>query len=258
MCGILNKIEYEIRNNLSECNNLYLLFNCYIEWEKERTQIKPKNIYLRELMEKETKELDELLKNKVSRQKKLLKALKSEGYNIRFCNVSSISPVAVGMGNPNPFENGLTFQQPYGYPIIPGSAQKGISLMYARDVLNLSEERCTDIFGDEEKKGSVIFFDAIPLKGSKIFKVDIMNPHYSEYYGTKGKIPPADYLSPVPILFMTVKKGIKFMFSMASLNNENLNEAWECLKNGVFLFGIGGKTHVGYGRFNKDEFERYE
>jgi CRISPR type III-B/RAMP module RAMP protein Cmr6 len=39
----------------------------------------------------------------------------------------------------------------------------------------------TRIWDDRERAGSVIFFDAIPLEVPK-FQLDIMNPHYPNYY----------------------------------------------------------------------------
>ncbi|MBI3221078.1 MAG: hypothetical protein HYZ44_16310 [Bacteroidetes bacterium] len=37
------------------------------------------------------------------------------------------------------------------------------------------------LFGDMDKEGTLIVFDAIPLE-APMLKVDIMNPHYGEYY----------------------------------------------------------------------------
>jgi len=52
------------------------------------------------------------------------------------------------------------------------------------------------IFGNQEKKGKVIFIEAFPCFSFEL-KNDVMTPHYSEYY-SDGK-PPADYYDPVPI-----------------------------------------------------------
>jgi CRISPR-associated protein Cmr6 len=46
-----------------------------------------------------------------------------------------------------------------------------------------------EVFGSTEQAGSVIFFDAIPLEVPK-FQLDIMNPHYPNYYRTQGQKPP--------------------------------------------------------------------
>jgi CRISPR type III-B/RAMP module RAMP protein Cmr6 len=56
-----------------------------------------------------------------------------------------------------------------------------------------------EVFGSTERAGSVIFFDAIPLEVPK-FQLDIMNPHYPNYYKPE-KNPPADWESPRPCLF---------------------------------------------------------
>lgn len=56
-------------------------------------------------------------------------------------------------------------------------------------------------------RGKVYFFDAFPLEAPEIC-VDIMNPHYGAYYMPEENglkiVPPADYLEPNPINFLTV------------------------------------------------------
>jgi len=37
-----------------------------------------------------------------------------------------LSPLAVGLGNPHPVENGFSFLSPYGIPYLPGSSIKGV------------------------------------------------------------------------------------------------------------------------------------
>lgn len=63
----------------------------------------------------------------------------------------------------------------------------------------------------KDHQGGVCFFDAYPLSKPRI-EVDIMNPHYGDYYNLKKPEPPADYLSPNPIPFLTVGEGTKFQF----------------------------------------------
>lgn len=126
------------------------------------------------------------------------------------------------------------------------------------DFEKLKEKRTLflEIFGSQDRRGKVIFFDALPenltvinnTERVSILELDIMNPHYKEYYEDKeGKTPPGDYLSPRPIPFLTVREGAKFTFYLSAKDQSLLNQACEWLKNGVSVLGIGAKTRAGYG-----------
>ncbi|MCS7018906.1 MAG: type III-B CRISPR module RAMP protein Cmr6 [Bernardetiaceae bacterium] len=115
-----------------------------------------------------------------------------------------------------------------------------------------------------EKEGDVIFFDAYPTHSPQgCIKADIMNPHYPNYYGydvnhTKFQ-PPADWQSPVPIIFLTVEKlTFQFMVGLQKgIENENITLGSKSgdmlsvvagyLKDALQDKGIGAKTAVGYG-----------
>ena len=138
----------------------------------------------------------------------------------------------------------------------------------------------------KEHQGKICFFDALPLSKPEI-EVDIMNPHYGEYYNQKNPKPPVDYLSPNPIPFLTVGKGSKFHFLIGIKEKDNapigefskflkdssgspimvreegsddlepasgetpllyIVQAW--LRKGLEEHGIGAKTAVGYGYMN--------
>lgn len=142
--------------------------------------------------------------------------------------------------------------------------------IFEEDSKKFGKERQLYRHGFVEKAGDIIFFDAYPNESptGKI-KADIMNPHYGEYYeGKKDKpIPPADYLSPVPILFLTVtnlaftfiigvKKG-KENFQI-DIKNDDVKYVGEAsiviikiLTDALTNHGIGAKTAVGYGYFKK-------
>jgi len=105
-----------------------------------------------------------------------------------------------------------------------------------------------NIFGTQNHKGEVIFFDAYPIEEVNL-KVDIINPHYSSYYD--GKEPPADWQNPVPIKFLTVE-NTKFLFHLASKENNLLQKAENYLKEAVKEYGIGAKTSLGYGIFREE------
>lgn len=99
------------------------------------------------------------------------------------------------------------------------------------------------IFGSQSQKGSLIVFDAFPEKFEG-FDIDIMNPHYPNYY--QGTEPPADWQNPKPIQFLAVPAGTKFNFYFI-----NPYEKLETdLKNALSILGIGAKTSLEYGVFN--------
>lgn len=190
----------------------------------------------------------------------------------------------VGLGNESVYETSMTLHHVHGFPYIPGSAVKGIvrswiitelfaQKSYDKGVkvtdLKKAEERALDdkdfiaIFGNTEKAGKVIFFDAYPTTPPEI-ETDIMNPHFRDYYEDKaGNKPPADYLTPVPIPFLTVK-GTTFRFVLGIREHDNsdipecsvlvlgrgrplLDAAGQWLKKALSEHGIGAKTAVGYG-----------
>lgn len=140
------------------------------------------------------------------------------------------------------------------------------------------------IFGTTEHGGHVIFFDAIPSAIPKL-DLDIMNPHYPDYYKEVGSENPKEYptnwQSPIPVKFLTVAPGNRFRFAVGwrrapidaspldSLSEEKRKEwSWfkgvtqtqpndllkqtqEWLKQGLCKLGAGGKTSAGYGYFEE-------
>lgn len=196
----------------------------------------------------------------------------------------------VGLGNESVYETSVTLHHVYGIPYIPASAVKGVVRSWIiTECFNQDEEKAIldkgfcDVFGcpkkikdtpsyyEEERKGKVWFFDAFPLSKPEI-EVDIMNPHYGDYYNLKNPEPPADYLKPNPIIFLTVgekdKKGspLQFQFLIGIKEKDNrviksLQEktkskfegekpfkvAMDFLKAALTHHGIGAKTAVGYG-----------
>jgi len=114
--------------------------------------------------------------------------------------------------------------------------------------------RFHQIFGNTDLAGRAIFYDAIPLDDPKLV-LDVMNPHYPKYY--QGSEPPTNWQSPIPILFLTVDKGVRFGFAIgwqpavpgdpAQADLRTLAKAW--LWGGLTELGAGAKTSAGYGFF---------
>ena len=182
--------------------------------------------------------------------------------------------MVVGLGRESVLETDLTLHSLYGMPYVPGSALKGLTRAYVTQeksayYIAASDEKqkmmpskddehdhedIKRIFGTQQKAGTVVFFDAMPLNGNAHFELDIMNPHYPDYYQTlqqdKPK-PPTNDQSPIPIPFLTVA-NTTFTFAIALLDLGHINDVvlvrgW--LQEALEKYGVGGKTSAGYGYF---------
>ena len=188
-------------------------------------------------------------------------SLESQGYKIT--EAISMKPdwrLIIGLGNESVYETSMTLHHIYGIPYIPGSAIKGVTRSYvittqfnSKETIALEDKQFVEIFGDQEHQGKVIFFEAFPTETPKI-EPDIMNCHYDKYY-QGSKTPPADYLSPNPIFFLTVKDAtFEFYLGMKAKHyNEDkdlFGKAKDWLEKALTTHGIGAKTSVGYGYFN--------
>lgn len=198
---------------------------------------------------------------------------------------STLTRIIIGLGHESVYEVGLTLHYIYGIPYIPGQALKGVTRSYIiNEFFNQDEKLALRdtifriIFGSpkesllEEQQGAIIFFDAFPTEVK--LEVDVMNPHYGKYYSEKGKVeaPPADYLNPVPIYFLTLSKQTKFEFIVGAKKIIKVGEidkklesplradleshtpvhilVSKFLKKAISEQGIGAKTAVGYGYFS--------
>lgn len=108
------------------------------------------------------------------------------------------------------------------------------------------------VFGSQDGRGEVHFYDAFPMKvPGTLFDLDIINVHYHAYFESKGKTPPADYLSPVPIFFLTVAPDVPFRFLMTCKYPTLRDKMESWLTGALAQFGIGAKTALGYGEITK-------
>lgn len=110
-------------------------------------------------------------------------------------------------------------------------------------------ENFRTIFGTTGSSGGAVFFDGMPTRLPKL-ELDIMNPHFSEYYSEKG--PPTDRQNPIPVFFLTVMAGQEFNFAVGwrgKLDETLRGRAEEWLKEGLSNLGAGAKTSAGYGYF---------
>lgn len=172
------------------------------------------------------------------------------------------SPLVVGKGDQNVHEFGISLQLPWGVPVIPGSAIKGVLSAWAAangtqawqksTFAGAGGENALVLFGGRDARGrlqagSVAFLDAWwrPV-ATKPFKDDIINVHYRSYY--QGDFPswPDGTDSPVPNRFVTVQPGERFLFALRGPAD------WCSLAKQMILEaagekGFGSKTRTGYG-----------
>lgn len=207
-------------------------------------------------------------------------------YKYSHCVTGTLgSRMVVGLGGGSVFETAITLHHTYGLPYIPGSAVKGclrsfiIRCLFAdivkaakddkeieQTILNRKEHKEKDfvdfieLFGSQGQSGGVVFFDAFPAKCDKL-ELDIMNPHYADYY--QGKTAPTDDMNPTPIKFYAVPENTQFTFRLASskvdikhtsIKGFPLTKLFEEMLSEI---GIGAKTAVGYGWFNNIEEDKY-
>jgi len=177
------------------------------------------------------------------------------------------SPLIIGLGGENVTETGLTLHHTYGVPYLPGTALKGITARYARNVWGkqdpswLPETRPVNapnhhrgMFGTQDEGGLIEFSNGwitdTSLKNCLIDEV--MTPHHGDYYMAKDADvrEPTDFDSPVPVPFLAVRAAF---FVAVDKRDERVPDTWlvtamQLLKLALQEYGIGGKTNAGYGR----------
>lgn len=188
-----------------------------------------------------------------------LEALEAMGAETR--RATTRSRLVVGLGGEGVLETSLTLHRTYGVPYIPGSALKGLASRYAHLYLEGEAwrrdprgEAQAGLFGTTEEQGAVVFFDALPYPKTWRIHPDLMNPHHADYYGGGGA-PPADWDSPVPVPFLSVKGTFLLALAPApGVPREEarpwLQAAWRILAWALREEGVGAKTASGYGRMD--------
>jgi len=240
---------------ISTCLNAGLWLDHFTEWEERRGELKraeasdkrqriPKSLNIPELCT--------LLSAWRNRWERMLDGYKAQGYSVQRFTLRAASRVIVGLGAESVLETSIRLHRIYGFPIIPGSALKGLARAYAELVEGENENDpllFTDVFGKsppDAQAGKVIFFDAIPANPADLkLELDVMNPHYAPYY--QGTQPPADYHNPVPVFFLTIGSDSEFLFTMVAKEQGLADRAKEWLTKALTEMGVGAKTVAGYG-----------
>jgi len=167
-----------------------------------------------------------------------------------FLEATTRAPLAIGLGNKTPLENGLAIHHTYGVPYLPGSALKGLARRVAPK--QLSEEDSRVLFGSAESAGFIVFWDGwLDPAYQKPFQKDVITVHHPGYY-KGGQAWPTDFDDPNPVAFLSVRPGVKFHLALSSPDLKAtswLYLAAELLCYGLKHLGLGGKTNTGYGYF---------
>lgn len=171
--------------------------------------------------------------------------------------VTTSTALAIGTGSFSPVENGLTLHGTWGVPYLPGAALKGLALR-AAPRFGLSEVETEVIFGTTASRGYVNFNDGwlLPDPEQPLFALDVMTPHAGDYYSSQGRQAPDDSKDPVPIQFLVVPRGTRFLVGLDCPESRDWAEAtMTILTFGLVKLGLGGMTSSGYGRFTVEDPE---
>lgn len=162
----------------------------------------------------------------------------------------------VGAGNSSAYDVGMTLSRNYGFPVIPGQAIKGAFSHYIYEELDddsILNERYKELFGTDSDgdhiRGGLIFTEAYPI--SYTMGIDIVNNHFQSYYMKENK-PPNDWYVPIPVTYLVVDSGSKFMFNIFFQGNIEKNlkeEVSNEFSNFLRDYGLGSKTAYSYGMF---------
>lgn len=119
------------------------------------------------------------------------------------------------------------------------------------------EPPCRSMEGRGELGGSVLFHDALYAGTAAPFKRDVLTVHQKSYYDRQGKGGwPNDHESPVPVSFLTVQPGMRFLLALSgatSTDGDWVDFALPLLRDALREWGVGGKTSAGYGRIRADD-----
>ncbi len=129
-----------------------------------------------------------------------------------------------------------------------------------------TNEAITALFGlesDDHQKdhwpGALTFWDALPKPAKNSLGMEVMTPHYGDYY--KGEATPHDAGQPNPIVFLVVPADSEFTFHLTCDTHrlpEPLAATWQALMRQAYThafdwLGFGAKAAVGYGAMEWDE-----
>ncbi|MCL6569495.1 MAG: hypothetical protein K6T35_11630 [Meiothermus silvanus] len=134
-----------------------------------------------------------------------------EQHGAVFLEATTRTPLAIGLGNSSPLENGLAIHHTFGVPYLPGSALKGL-LRLAAERFGLSEPEKAVLLGEgpapkQKKPGNaayLVYWDGwMHHDSSQPFQIDVITVHHPDYYSTRGQVWPTDFDDPNPVAFLS-------------------------------------------------------
>lgn len=195
------------------------------------------------------------------------------------------APLATGLGNEHPLENGCAFLNPHGLPYLAGSGVKGVIRRAAEELASdewgetssWNQTAIDILFGLETEsgdtdttrtRGALIFWDLFFQPTSDkapLLAVEIMTPHHSNYLQSNGT--PHANEQPNPIPFLAVAAGCECTLyvqcnpTLIPAEADTLRTDWRALvtaavKHAGEWMGFGAKSAVGYGRIGQDQVLR--
>lgn len=184
-------------------------------------------------------------------------------------DIKASTRALLGTGNASVFEFGFNLNYPWGVPYISGSTLKGAVSSYlsrhggiewSRHDGAVKSDAQVELFGGirqgdgESYAGLLTFHDAWLCPWDRRtnnrgdwFDEDIINPHYPGYFREKRLPDGTD--NPIPIKIAALCPGLQFHITIQG-PEEYRKLAREVLIRLLAEEGIGGKTAVGYGRFD--------
>ncbi|HXF06615.1 MAG TPA: type III-B CRISPR module RAMP protein Cmr6 [Blastocatellia bacterium] len=198
----------------------------------------------------------------LERQVRMVASFEEHGYKTVIFGKRAEARILSGLGGAHPMEVGFAFHSLYGFPYLPGSGLKGVARAWA-ELTGEPADKIKLVFGSESKderqaeehqQGDVVFLDAYAIAPPRL-EVDILNPHFPDYYRDPKNNLPTEWQSPNPVNFLTIGIGSRaeekpvFQFALVARSDEALRLAREWLERGLEQLGFGGKTASGYGFF---------
>lgn len=206
-------------------------------------------------------------------------ATRGQGETVLVYPAALTAPLATGLGNEHPLENGFAFLTPHGLPYLPGSGAKGAIRRAAEELASgewgntagWTQEAIDNLFGPGEerladksatfRRGALAFWDVFfqPPKGQGALSVEIMTPHHAGYLQSSGS--PHANEQPNPILFLAIPAGAQchliVQCNPALIQDASVLDHWKILLAAALdlageWLGFGAKAAVGYGRLAPD------
>ena len=200
-----------------------------------------------------------------ARQKALAEALPEEQRWI--IDAVSTSPFATGLGLEHPVDNGFAFLTPYGLPYLAGSGVKGVLRQAANELRDDGDTGITQplidaLFGQELQsadawRGALTCWDVFPQPSGDSLVVEIMTPHFSDYYQNKDTPHDAGKPNPIPFLAVPARSQFRFVVTCDPARLPAGAHDWKgildrIIEHAFAWLGFGAKTAVGYGTLAED------